>query len=170
MMQRTQHLGFVLAGLTFAALAGNAAAQQPTQAQASAIRQSCRSDYQAHCANVPTGGSAALQCLQGNMASLSQGCHAAVAAATEGATGSAPPAAPGGPGPAAPLPGNMPMHGNMPMRDSMMMLRQSCGGDFRSLCRGIMPGGGRALQCLADHQESLSQPCREALATARAAR
>ncbi|HUB46851.1 MAG TPA: hypothetical protein VMB73_17870, partial [Acetobacteraceae bacterium] len=28
----------------------SAAAQQPTQAQANAIRQSCRSDYQSYCA------------------------------------------------------------------------------------------------------------------------
>ena len=66
-----------------ALLASGALAQQPTQAQANAIRQSCRSDYQAHCASVPTGGSAALQCLKDNLASLSPGCQGAVGA-TEG--------------------------------------------------------------------------------------
>jgi Cysteine rich repeat len=155
----------LLIGAMLAGHVADVAAQQPTQAQTNAIRQSCRSDYQAHCANVPTGGSAALQCLQGNMAGLSQGCHAAVAAVMGGATGGAPPETPqSGAGQSAP------MHGTMPMREDAMMLRQACGGDFRSLCRGIMPGGGRALQCLSDHQESLSQSCREALATARAAR
>jgi hypothetical protein len=42
-----------------AALAAPALAQQPTSAQAGAIRQACRDDYQAHCASVHTGGSAA---------------------------------------------------------------------------------------------------------------
>jgi hypothetical protein len=147
----------VWSGLALAA-AGGAMAQQPTQAQADAIRQSCRSDYQAHCASVPAGGSAAFQCLQSNMAGLSRGCHAAVAAVAGGTAGTAPPA------------GGMPPGGGMPqapMRRPMMGLRQACGGDYRALCRGLMPGGGRALQCLADHQESLSEPCRAALAEAR---
>jgi hypothetical protein len=152
----------VLGGLALASGIGAAAAQQPTQAQANAIRQSCRSDYQAHCASVPTGGSAALQCLQSNMASLSQGCHAAVAAVGGGGmAGAAPPAGAAAPG------GAMPQGA---MRGRMMGLRQACGGDFRSVCPGVMPGGGRALQCLADHQESLSEPCRAALAEARGAR
>jgi len=34
-------------------------------------------------------------------------------------------------------------------------------------CPGVTLGGGRAVACLADHQESLSPPCREALAAAR---
>jgi hypothetical protein len=68
-----------------AALAAPALAQQPTSAQAGAIRQACRSDYQAHCASVPTGGSAALACLQQNAASLSPGCQQAVKAVGGGA-------------------------------------------------------------------------------------
>src|SRR5580692_6750598 len=54
--------------------------QAPTDAQRSAIRSECRSDYQAHCASVPPGGAASLQCLQKNMSSLSSGCQAAVRA------------------------------------------------------------------------------------------
>ena len=54
--------------------------QAPTDAQRSAIRSQCRSDYEAHCASVPPGGKASLQCLQKNMASLSSGCQAAVRA------------------------------------------------------------------------------------------
>ncbi|MGH7156177.1 MAG: cysteine rich repeat-containing protein, partial [Acetobacteraceae bacterium] len=64
----------------FAATAAPAWAQQPTQAQSNAIRQACRADYQAHCASVPTGGSASLACLQQNAASLSPGCQSALAA------------------------------------------------------------------------------------------
>jgi hypothetical protein len=55
-------------------------AQQPTQAQIIAIRQACRADYQAHCATVPTGGAAALQCLQQNAQSVSAACQHALSA------------------------------------------------------------------------------------------
>ena len=54
--------------------------QAPTDAQRSAIRSECRSDYQAHCASVPPGGAASLQCLQQNMSSLSPSCQTAVRA------------------------------------------------------------------------------------------
>src|SRR5580698_3339146 len=54
--------------------------QAPTDAQRSAIRAQCRSDYEAHCSSVPPGGMASLQCLQQNMSSLSSGCQAAVRA------------------------------------------------------------------------------------------
>lgn len=50
------------------------------------------------------------------------------------------------------------------------MMRNACGGDYRTWCRGVRLGGGRALACLGDHNESLSQPCREALAAARGAK
>ena len=40
------------------------AAAQPTAAQQSAIRSACSGDYQSYCAGVPTGGSAALACLE----------------------------------------------------------------------------------------------------------
>src|SRR5512140_3367135 len=68
-------------------LAAPASSQAPTDAQRSAIRSNCRSDYQAHCASVPPGGAESLQCLQKNMASLSSACQTAVRAVE-------PPAAP----------------------------------------------------------------------------
>jgi hypothetical protein len=152
----------LLTGLICVAFTGAAGAQQPSQAQADAIRQSCRGDYQAHCAGVPTGGSAALQCLQRNLASLSSPCRTAVSA-TEG--GSAPSAA--SQGRPAPSPAMAPP---MTPREEAALMRRSCGGDFRALCRGVALGGGRAMACLADHQESLSPPCREAMAAARGGR
>jgi len=54
--------------------------QAPTDAQRNAIRSECRADYQAHCASIPPGGEASLQCLQKNMSSLSSGCQSAVRA------------------------------------------------------------------------------------------
>jgi hypothetical protein len=61
-------------------IAGDAFAQQPSQAQINAIRQSCRNDYMAHCSSVTPGGAAALQCLQQHASSLSGACQTAVAA------------------------------------------------------------------------------------------
>jgi hypothetical protein len=156
--EKTMRPGLLLLLTGFMLGAAAAAdAQQPSQAQANAIRQSCRSDYQAHCASAPTGGAAALQCLQANIASLSPACQSAVGATERKAT--APPA--GGaavPGQAAPM---------VPPSERAAMARRACGGDFRQYCRGVGLGGGRALACLADHRESLSPGCREALAAIR---
>ena len=62
------------------AVATSAYSQAPTDAQRTAIRAECRSDYEAHCASVPPGGMASLQCLQKNMSGLSSGCQSAVRA------------------------------------------------------------------------------------------
>jgi len=150
------------------ALAVPAAAQQPSQAQANAIRQNCRSDYQAHCSSVPTGGSAALQCLQQNLASLSPACGSAVSAATGGthAQGGASQA------PAAASQSHPPMNAApaAPPREEAAMLRRACGGDFRAYCRGVPMGGGRAIGCLEENGSRLSPSCRGALANMHAGR
>lgn len=57
-----------------------AQAQQPTAAQASAIRGSCRSDFMANCSDVRPGGRDALECLERNVGKLSPSCKAAVTA------------------------------------------------------------------------------------------
>ena len=144
---------FVPAALALAALAGTASAQRPSQAQADAIRQSCRADYQAHCADVPTGGQAALQCLQRNAASLSPPCQQSLAAIGGGAPPHTAMAAP-----------------PTSMREKAAMLRRSCAMDYRALCRGVQPGGGRALACLQDNSQSLSPRCRDALVAAQGGR
>jgi hypothetical protein len=143
-------------------LATPAAAQRPTQAQQNAIRQSCRSDYQAHCSDVPTGGSAALACLQQHSAQLSAPCNNAVMAVS-GPSGNAPTgghtAAPAAPPAASAGPPMSP-------RQEMTALRGYCGEDYRRLCRGVRPGGGRGIQCLRDNAPSLSSGCRGALSHA----
>src|SRR5580692_6234566 len=78
-LRRVSTLWASMAAILFAA-ATPACAQAPTDAQRSAIRAQCRSDYQAHCASIPPGGMASLQCLQQNMSSLSSGCQSAVRA------------------------------------------------------------------------------------------
>jgi hypothetical protein len=76
--RRTVSLAWI-AAVTFV-VATPVLSQAPTDAQRSAIRSECRSDYQAHCASIPPGGMASLQCLQKNMSSLSPGCQSAVRA------------------------------------------------------------------------------------------
>src|SRR6266571_6741214 len=64
-----------LLALALACLAEPAAAQRPTSKQINAIRQACRADYQSHCASVPTGGQASVNCLEENYAKLSAPCQ-----------------------------------------------------------------------------------------------
>ena len=139
-------------------LASAGVAQQPTQAQRDALRQSCSSDYQAHCSGVPTGGRPALNCLQSHLSELSPACQSAVSAAagapaTTGST--AQPRSPAAQG-ASPAP-------HPPTRAEVRELRAECGPDFRTYCRGVEPGGGRALECLRENAARLSPPCRGAL-------
>jgi len=75
----------LLAAALFAT-ATSAFAQAPTEAQKSAIRSACRSDFMAHCASVTPGGVEAYQCLQSHMSSLSAGCQSAVRAVEPAAT------------------------------------------------------------------------------------
>jgi hypothetical protein len=158
----------ILFGIVIFQLAGAAVAQQPSQAQANAIRQSCRSDYQSYCSSVPTGGAASLQCLQSHLSQLSSPCQTAVSSASGG--GSAPPAAAGSgqatPGTASAQPGAPPMS----PRAKMAAMRQACGGDFRVYCRGVPLGGGAAMRCLAENQSRLSPGCRDAMVEAHGTR
>ena len=49
-------------------------------------------------------------------------------------------------------------------------VRQACQADIQKLCAGVQPGGGRIRECILQHRDELSPPCREALASARAHR
>jgi hypothetical protein len=175
--------------LTFAALllAGQTEAQQPTQAQSSAIRSACRSDYMTYCSSVPTGGMASLQCLQQNAGSVSAGCQQALSAVSGGGSSGAPPQQSGmgqsmgspmgqsmGQPAAAPSPRPMPPPPPPPRqmspRQEMAILRGSCGFDFRRFCRGVQLGGGRGLACLKAYGPSLTPQCQSALLAMRGSR
>ena len=150
--------------------AANTTDKKPDDAQVAAIRGACRSDYQKVCAGVPTGGSAALQCLQKNKSKVSAPCQQAVGAASgaaaTSAAGGATPAAPATAAPAgAPATAPAPALVLRPMRprEELFVLRSACGGDVRSLCGGVQPGGGRIVQCLATRAASLSPACKEVL-------
>lgn len=156
-------------------VAGGAAAQQPTAAQQNAIKQSCRSDFQAHCSGVSPGGSAALSCLQQNASVVSAPCQKALAAVSGGGSSAAQrptattPPATGGATTATPAPATHATPAPPPLspRQEIFIVRQACGGDFQRYCQGVPLGGGRAIGCLSAHRSALSPRCQGALASAR---
>ena len=144
--------------LALALLAAPVAAQQPTQAQANAIRQSCRADFQSRCSGVSPGGQAALTCLQQNAATVSAPCQQALAALGGAGMGSA-----------APVPGAPAPRAATPMPAQRLPVREACRGDFLAYCRGVRPGGGAALACLRENAPNLSGGCQQALSALRGA-
>src|ERR1700726_1363629 len=143
--------------------------QAPTDAQRSAIRSECRSDYEAHCASIPPGGAAALQCLEKNKSKVSGACEKAVSAASSGgaapAAGGAPATATAAPraAPATAAPAPALVLRPMRPREELFVMRSACGGDVRALCGGIPVGGGRIVRCLATQAASLSPACKDVL-------
>jgi hypothetical protein len=179
---------FCLALLTMAAIGaeGDAFAQKPSQTQINAMRQSCRSDYMAHCSSVPTGGAPALNCLKQNLANLSPGCQTAVkaigsdspaAAASATPPSQAVPAAPApitstpststpsAPTAAVPPTPTQPSGAGAgkPSQAQLRSVRRSCGADYRVHCAGLPPGGSASIACLKRNITTLSGTCKQAL-------
>jgi hypothetical protein len=136
-----------------------AQAGQPTAAQRDAVKSSCRSDFMAQCAGVTPGGAQALACLQQHNATLSPSCQAAVGAI--GGTGSS-----SGTGTGSAAKGNtvpaVPMASFTP-REELIVVRRTCGPDFRALCSAVPLGGGRGVTCLRDNFARLSPGCQRVL-------
>ena len=181
-MKSLHRRALVAGAAALVTLAFDVAAQQPTQAQQSAIRSSCRNDFQAVCSGVQPGGSAALQCLQQNAAKVSPACQQALGAVGGGGGAPAGDAAPGAaPAAAAPMqqrmqPQMQQQQGMQPQmqqqgggmarmsaRDEFRLTREECGQDYRTYCQRVQPGGGRALTCLEANAQSLSPGCQKAL-------
>ena len=163
----------IFAGLT------PAISQAPTDAQRSAIRSECRSDYETHCASVPPGGAASLQCLQKNISSLSSGCQTAVRAVeppaapkaesapaatpnteskTESATAKpAETATPAAPKATADAPAKKPSSAQV------AAIRSACRSDYQKVCAGVPTGGALALQCLEKNKSKVSPACEQAV-------
>jgi hypothetical protein len=155
--------------------------QAPTDAQRNAIRSECRADYQAHCASIPPGGEASLQCLQKNMSSLSSGCQGAVRAVAPAAApkaetapaaapkaGSAPAAAPAAAAakPATAAPAAAPKaaaSAGKPTDAQVAAVRSACRSDYQKVCAGVPTGGAPALQCLEKNKAKVSAPCAQAV-------
>jgi Cysteine rich repeat len=149
------------------AAAAGTSAKRPSSAEISAIRSACRSDYPKVCAGVPTGGAAALQCLEKNKTKLSSACGQAVVAASGGAAtaaGGATSTANANAAPAAAAPAASPLVLRpLRPREVIFVMRSACGADVRALCAGVDPGGGRIIECLATQSASLSPDCRGVL-------
>lgn len=142
-----------------------AATGKPTSAQTAAIKSACRGDYPKVCAGVPPGGAPALECLEKNKAKVSAGCGKALAAVGGGAApaaggGAAAPAAAGAAPAAAPV--VIVLRPMLP-REELFVMRSACGGDIRTLCAGVAPGGGRIMQCIANRAADLSPACKDVL-------
>jgi hypothetical protein len=160
----------MLALLLLPMLATGALAQGLSDAQRSAIKSACRSDYMQVCSSVPTGTQASLQCLVEHSAQVSSGCQSALAPAMPPAAASAPagsgatsataatPAAASASASPAPA-----MHASP--RAEARVLRNSCGADFQKLCAGVPLGGGRGIACLRSHAPDLTPGCKSALAS-----
>ena len=164
------------------AMATPAYSQAPTDAQRSAIRAECRSDYQAHCASIPPGGMASLQCLQKNMSSLSSGCQSAVrAVGTPSESKAEPPTTPAktesepttAPAKAESVPAVTPKSESAaapatptkkPSNANIAAIRSACRSDYMRVCAGVPTGGAPALQCLEKNKSRVSPACQKAVA------
>ena len=160
------------------AVATLAFSQAPTDAQRNAIRSECRSDYEAHCASVPPGGAASLQCLQKNMSSLSSSCQTAVraveapaASTAEPAPAAAPPKAEAAPAAATAKPAAETATpktaestaAKKPSDAQVAAIRSACRSDYQKVCAGVPTGGAPALQCLEKNKSKLSGNCQQAV-------
>src|SRR6266849_5408402 len=138
--------------------------QAPTDAQRSAIRSECRSDYETHCASVPPGGADSLQCLQKNMSSLSSGCQTAVRAVEPPAAPkaeSAPAAAPKTESKIESKTEDAPA--KRPSSAQVAAIRSACRSDYQKVCAGVPTGGAPALQCLEKNKSKVSPACEQAV-------
>jgi hypothetical protein len=184
----TSRRAAALAAIATFVLLTPALAQAPTDAQRSAIRSACRSDYIAHCSSVPPGGMASLQCLQKNMSSLSSSCKAAVdaiaapaepkaeakpeakpepkAEAKPEAAPAEKPAAEAEPAPAA-KPAEAPKTAAAPSKKpssaQVAAIRSACRSDYMARCSSVPTGGAAAMKCLLQNKSKLSGGCQKAV-------
>jgi hypothetical protein len=172
----------LLAAALFA-IAAPAFAQSATEAQKSAIRSACRSDFMAHCSSVTPGGVEAVQCLAKNMSSLSPSCASAVRAVEPGAapkteaapaktepapaTEAAKPAAEAPKAAAAPKASEAkPAAAKQPSSAQVSAIKSACRSDYPKVCAGVLPGGAPALQCLEKNKAKVSPACEKAVSAA----
>ena len=160
----------LLAATLFATATG-AFAQAPTDAQKSAIRSACRSDFMAHCASVTPGGVEAYQCLQKNMSSLSSGCQTAVRAVEPAAapkTEAAPAKSEPAKTEAAPAAAAAPKAAasKQPSSTQIAAVKSACRADYPKVCASVPPGGAPALECLEKNKAKVSPACEKAVTAA----
>jgi hypothetical protein len=167
-LKRGAALWTLLATVPFI-LATPAFSQAPTDAQRSAIRSACGSDYQAHCAGVPPGGIESLQCLQKNLSSLSSSCQTAVRAveppeASKAESAPAEPAKPAAETSSPPVPSAVATTpAKKPSGSQVSAIRSACRSDYQKACAGVPAGGAAALNCLEKNKSKLSASCQQAV-------
>ena len=167
-----------LLAATLFATATSAFAQAPSEAQKSAIRSACRSDFMAHCASVTPGGVEAYQCLAKNMSSLSAGCQTAVRAVEPAKTEAAPAAPKAETAPAAPKADAAPAAkpaaaaapkaaaAKQPSSAQVAAVKSACRADYPKVCASVPPGGAPALECLEKNKAKVSPACEKAVSAA----
>ena len=150
------------AWLVISAAFNAALAQQPTQAQREAIRESCRSDFMANCSNTEPGGKDALECLMRNDAKLSAACKTAVeAVAPAPAAPTVSPTSAASAAPAAASPTPQPAAAQS-QEDQLKLVRQTCTlNDFAAHCSWIAPSSPELLLCLKANAAELSPACQK---------
>jgi hypothetical protein len=154
---------------------------EPKEDQINAIRRACTlNDFIAHCSWIQPSSPEILLCLQANAANLSPTCQAALRslppALTPAAAGTQPaesePIAPAVPAKkpqtAAPANATSPSapaanEAFKPSTEQLSAVRAACRSDFMSRCKGVKPGGPKALQCLQRNTEQLSPECHDAV-------
>ncbi|MDF0578118.1 cysteine rich repeat-containing protein [Bradyrhizobium yuanmingense] len=191
MFNTLKHASTRTALLATALFATATGAFAQTEAQKSAIRSACRSDFMAHCSSVTPGGVEAYQCLAKNMSSLSSGCQTAVRAVepaaapkTEAApaksepaksepaksepaksepakTEAAPAAAPASKPGAAAAP--KAAAAKQPSPAQVSAIKSACRGDYPKVCASVPPGGAPALECLEKNKAKVSAGCAKAV-------
>src|SRR4051812_7748496 len=175
MLKHASARGALLAAALLATAAG-AFAQAPTEAQKSAIRSACRSDFMAHCSSVTPGGVEAYQCLQSHMSSLSSGCQTAVRAVepaatpkTEAAPAKTEPAKTEAAPAAEPKPAAATQKAaaaKQPGSAQVSAVKSACRADYPKVCASVPPGGAPALECLEKNKAKVSAACAKAVTAA----
>jgi hypothetical protein len=56
-----------------------------------------------------------------------------------------------------------------PSKEALAAVRSACEADAKKLCAGVQPGGGRIIQCLAQHKDEVSDACKQAVIKAKGA-